>query len=225
MSNFLYNDISEQLEEKIHDMPVGAKLPSERTMAEEFGVSRNVLREALRVLSEKGIIEIHSGRGAFVADKQNEKLVSQLESILFENVNSLSDIEEVREAVELAVFEKAVERATDEDIQILEEIYGELELSKENPKKYNSADIRFHIQVANSTHNSVFPVLISALYNLTDKKLFRITELYPTRVNSGQREHRAIIDAIKKRDVNAARAVGQKHFNIKDILEGRIHKF
>ncbi len=224
MSNFLYNDISEQLEEKIHDLPVGAKLPSERTMAEEYGVSRNVLREALRVLSEKGIIEIHSGRGAYVADKQNEKLVSQLESILFENVNSLSDIEEVREAVELAVFEKAVERATQEDIRQLETIYEEMEASKSNPKKYNSGDIRFHIQLADSTHNSVFPVLISALYNLTDKKLFRITELYPSRVNSGQREHRAIIDAIKERDVETAKSVGRKHFNIKDILDGRINQ-
>lgn len=224
MSNFLYNDISEQLEEKIHDLPVGAKLPSERTMAEEYGVSRNVLREALRVLSEKGIIEIHSGRGAYVADKQNEKLVSQLESILFENVNSLSDIEEVREAVELAVFEKAVERATEEDIRQLETIYEEMEESKSNPKKYNSGDIRFHIQLANSTHNSVFPVLISALYNLTDKKLFRITELYPSRVNSGQREHRGIIDAIKRRDVDTVKNIGRKHFNIKDILDGRINK-
>lgn len=224
MSNFLYNDISEQLEEKIHDLSVGAKLPSERTMAEEYGVSRNVLREALRVLSEKGIIEIHSGRGAYVADKQNEKLVSQLESILFENVNSLSDIEEVREAVELAVLEKAVERATEEDIRQLETIYEEMEESKSNPKKYNSGDIRFHIQLANSTHNSVFPVLISALYNLTDKKLFRITELYPSRVNSGQREHRGIIDAIKKRDVDTVKNIGRKHFNIKDILDGRINK-
>ena len=106
----------------------------------------------------------------------------------------------------------------------LETIYEEMEASKSNPKKYNSGDIRFHIQLADSTHNSVFPVLISALYNLTDKKLFRITELYPSRVNSGQREHRAIIDAIKERDVETAKSVGRKHFNIKDILDGRINQ-
>lgn len=223
-SNYLYVDITEKLEDRIHELQVGEKLPSERNMAEEFGISRNVLREALRVLNEKGLIEIRPGKGAYVADKQNERLAKQLESILFDNSNSLTDIVEVRESVELAVFEKAVEKADAEDIDALEAIYEEMERNKQVIRKYNEADIRFHIQLARSTHNSVYPVLISALYNLTDKKLFRITELYPTRVNSGQKEHRAIIDAIRNRNVQAAKEVGRKHFNIKDIIAGRINK-
>lgn len=224
MTTFLYKNISEQLEAKIRELPVGQKLPSERNMAEEYGVSRNVLREALRVLNEKRLIEIQPGRGAYVADKKNEKLADRLESILFENKSGLIDIVEVRESLELSIFTKAVEKANTNNIKVLEKIYQLMEENKLNVKKYNEFDSQFHIQLAKCTQNSIFPILISTLYNITDKKLFRITELYPSRINSAQREHLDIINAIKTRDVKMAKDVAKIHFNIEDILSGKINK-
>jgi Transcriptional regulators len=223
MTNLIYNDISVQLEEKIRGMEVGEKLPSERTMAEMFGVSRNMLRESLRLLSEKGIIEIRPGKGVYVADKKDKKLVEQLESLLFDQENSLIDIVEARETLELAVLLKAVEKADREDIQTLEEIFKHMEEARNNVKVFNEHDIEFHVRLAKSTKNSMFPLLISTLYNLTDRKLFRLTELYPSRVVSAQREHRSIISAIRNRDMELAREVARKHFNIKDILDGKTH--
>ena len=68
MSNYLYTNIVEELEESIRSgkLSEGMKLPSERALAEEYGVSRNVVREAYKIMSEKGIVDIQIGKGAFV---------------------------------------------------------------------------------------------------------------------------------------------------------------
>lgn len=218
MATLLSDGISEKLEAKIRKMEVGEKLPSERNMAEEFGVSRNMLRESLRVLSDKGLIEILPGKGAYVSNKQDERLADHLESILFDNQNNLMDIVEVRGALEMEVCLKAVKVATEEDIRNLELLYEKMEANRTQVKKFNEYDMAFHLQIAKASHNSIYPSLLSALYNISERKIFRITELYPTRVDSAQKEHRALIEAIKAHDRKAAKAIASKHVNIQDIL-------
>jgi len=222
MADFLYKNVSNQLEETIKDIPVGTKLPSEREMAIEYGVSRNVLRESLRLLSEKGILNIMPGKGVYVAADEKQKFTNRLEDYLLRNDSSLTDIVEVRQTLELAVFQKAVERATDDDIKKLEKIYQKMEDNRNNISKFNESDMQFHICLAKCTKNSVYPIFINTFYQLTDKKLFMITQLYPIRVVSAQREHMALINAIKNRDIETAIKIGQKHFDISDILSGEI---
>lgn len=218
MATALSSEIGEMLEEKFSKMEVGEKLPSERKLAEELGVSRNMLRESLRVLNEKGLIDILPGKGAYVANKQNDKLADHLADMLFDEKGNLMDIVEVRKVLEMEVCLKAVKVASQEDINHLEEIYQKMETNRKNVRIFNEYDMKFHLQIARASHNSVYPKLIGALYNISDKKLFRITELYPTRVDSAQREHRGLIEAIKNRDRKAAKSIAHKHFNIKDIL-------
>ena len=98
-------------------MSVGEKLPSERTMVQEYGVSRNVLREALVLLGDRGLIEIRPGKGSYVTDKKNVRLVQHFERVLEEDRNSQMQVLEVRELLELAMFEKAALNATKEDIE------------------------------------------------------------------------------------------------------------
>ena len=92
MATLLSSEILEKLEGRIREMEVGEKFPSERKMAEEFGISRNMLRESLRVLSDKGLIEVIPGKGAYVSNRQDEKLADYLESVVFDNHNYLMDI-------------------------------------------------------------------------------------------------------------------------------------
>lgn len=218
MATLLSDGITEKLESKIKKMEVGEKLPSERNMAEEFGVSRNMLRESLRVLCDKGLIDILPGKGAYVSNKQDARLADHLESILFDNSNNLLDLVEVREVLEMEVCLKAVKVATEEDIRELEQIYDRMEDSRKQVTRFNECDMAFHLQIAKASHNSIYPPLLTALYNISERKVFRITELYPTRVDSAQREHKALIEAIRHRDRKAAKQVASKHFNIKDIL-------
>ena len=218
MATLLSNDIAECLEKKVRSMEVGEKLPSERKLAEELGVSRNMLRESLRALSDKGMIEILPGKGAYVSNKQEERLVDHLESILFDNQDNLQDIVEVRETLEMEVCLKAAKVADLTDIIDLEEIYEKMELYRTQVKIFNEYDMEFHLRIAKASHNSIYPSLLSALYNMSEKKLFKITELYPTRVDSAQKEHKALIEAIKEHDRKKVKSVALKHFNIKDIL-------
>lgn len=218
MATLLSDGITEKLESKIKKMEVGEKLPSERNMSEEFGVSRNMLRESLRVLCDKGLIDILPGKGAYVSNKQDARLADHLESILFDNSNNLLDLVEVREVLEMEVCLKAVKVATEEDIRELEQIYDRMEDSRKQVTRFNECDMAFHLQIAKASHNSIYPPLLTALYNISERKVFRITELYPTRVDSAQREHKALIEAIRNRDRKAAKQVASKHFNIKDIL-------
>ena len=78
--DYLYADIYKKLEEKIKNMEVGEKLPSERAMVQEYGVSRNVLREALVLLSERGLIEIRPGKGSYVTNQHKASLAKQFGS-------------------------------------------------------------------------------------------------------------------------------------------------
>ncbi len=218
MATLLSDEISERLAAEISRMEVGEKLPSERKIAEEYGVSRNMLRESLRVLSDKGLIEIIPGKGAYVSNKQDEKLVDYLERIVFENRNSLMDIVEVRSVLEMEVCLKAAKVATDADVSELEKIYLQMDGCRTNVRKFNECDMAFHLQIAKASHNSIYPILLSSLYTISERKLFMITEIYPTRVDSAQREHSALISAISNHDRKSTKAVASRHFDIQDIL-------
>ncbi len=218
MAILLSSEILEKLEGKIREMEVGEKFPSERKMAEEFGISRNMLRESLRVLSDKGLIEVIPGKGAYVSNRQDEKLADYLESVVFDNHNYLMDIVEVRSVLEMEVCLKAAKVATKEDICELEAIYEQMETYRKHVKKFNECDVAFHLQIAKASHNSIYPALLSSLYAISERKFFMITEIYPTRVDSAQKEHKALIEAIRDQDRKSIKAIAGKHFDIQDIL-------
>ena len=145
--DYLYTDIYKKLEERIKGMSVGEKLPSERTMVQEYGVSRNVLREALVLLGDRGLIEIRPGKGSYVTDKKNARLVQHFERLLDEDRDSQMQVLEVRELLELAMFEKAALNATKEDIAAMEEIYEMMERHLGEKNGYGSLDLKLHMPI------------------------------------------------------------------------------
>ena len=219
MAENLYVDLVAELENKIAGMAVGEKLNSERVLAEEFGVSRHVVREALRVLEEKGMIDICQGRGAFVTDHKEDKLAQQLKMMIGHSNQTLQDIMEVRQALELAVFEKAVARAEMEDIRKLEQIYAQMEQNRQNPQAYIQGDIAFHNQMAVATHNPIFQILISAFYAAGGGEYFSLTKIFPEALQDAQVEHHKMIEAIKTRNVQMILEAGREHFNITKYVE------
>ncbi len=211
---YLYADIYKRLEEKIKNMSAGDKLPSERAMAQEYGVSRNVLREALVLLSDRGLIEIRPGKGSYVTAQHNESIAKQFEGVLDERRHSQMQVMEVRELLELAIFEKAAVNANEEDIRAMEQIYEEMEKKISEKNGYGELDFKLHIQIAKATHNEVFPVLVETLYGSIGERLMLMEELFPEAMKSVHRDHLGIIDAIKRRDVKAVRRIGKRHFDI-----------
>lgn len=224
MADFLYNNIAQQIEQEIRGLPEGTKLPSERDMASKYGVSRNVLREALRLLSEKGLLTSQPGRGVYVANASGDKFADRLEEMLLRSDSCLADIVEVREALELSVVEKAIQKANEEDLRDLMHLYQKMENARSDTQEYNRLDQQFHIRLSKCTHNTIYPILISAFFQMTDEKLFLLTQLFPSRIDSAQREHLGLIEAMRNHDQEAGLAIARRHFNINDILTGEIRK-
>lgn len=222
MSKFLYDDVSTQIENAIMKMSTGDKLPSERILAVKYGVSRNVLREALRSLSEKGLLEIRPSKGIYVANLENEKIVGRLETMLLKNPsnyrNNFIDIVEARTTLEMAVFEIASERATEEDLKSIDELLLEMGRCKNDVEKFSKYDLLFHLKIAEATHNSVFPVLVKTLCEMTGKQMFMFILLNPDKLDKVHREHLEIVEAIKNKDKESIHKAGRHHFNIRDMI-------
>ncbi len=193
-------------------------------LATQYGVSRNVLREALRSLSEKGLLEIKPGKGIYVANLENEKVVSRLETMLLKNQSnyreSFIDIVEARTMLELDVFELASERAVDDDFKSIEKVCRKMEQCVGDVDMFNRFDLQFHLRLAEATHNSVFPVLVNTLFEMTGKQMFMFIRLNPERMQDVQREHMEILEAIKSRDKSRIAKAALRHFNVTEIIYG-----
>lgn len=212
--DYLYADIYKKLEERIKNLSVGEKLPSERAMVQEYGVSRNVLREALVLLSERGIIEIRPGKGSYVTNKQKASLAKHFDSFLEKDRESQMQVLEVREIVELAMFEKAALNANENDIRLMEEIYEQMDQNQNVNEGYGDLDLKLHMQIARATHNDIFPILVRTLYESSGQKIILIEDMFPEAMKSIHRDHLGIIEAIKRRDVKAVKKVGKRHFDV-----------
>jgi len=224
MSEFLYENIATQIEGTIKLMSTGDKLPSERTLSVQYGVSRNVLREALRSLSEKGLLEIKPGKGIYVADLENEKVVSRLETMLLKNQtnyrNSFIDIVEARTMLELDVFEIASERANDKDLLSISNVVRKMEQCNGDVDLFNHFDLQFHLRLADATHNSVFPILVNTLFEMTGKQMFMFIRLNPDKMLNVQVEHMEILEAIKSKNKSRIAKAARRHFNVTEIIYG-----
>lgn len=216
MGKVLYTNIVDDLENKIKtgELSDGAKLPSERVMAEKYSVSRNVVREAYKVLSEKGLVDIQMGKGAYVCIPKDNVLTTKLEeAITISKSSTLEEILEVREILETAVAKKAVSMATKENIRNLELIYDRMEQAIGDNSLFAEEDTNFHIELAKCTGNSTLVLLINTFNNISDKKLYKLNALYSNRFLKAQKEHKDIIEAIKDRDEARMMLAIDSHIN------------
>ncbi|NLB71817.1 MAG: FadR family transcriptional regulator [Chloroflexi bacterium] len=201
----MYEEIIKQIEDMINsgEMLPGDKLPSERDLAQRLNVSRTTLAQALRVLEADGILVVRSGSGRFIRrSNQTEYSESVLGTLKRE---AIVDLLEVREVIEKKTVELACTRATEEDLQ---------EIEKWVVKNGNyTADISFHISIAQASHNDVFYNIMKSsmnlLYNTREYSLLRSRSL-----DDIHGEHFEIFDAIRMRDQERASAKIARHIHL-----------
>ena len=169
----IFQDVVDQIQEAIldGDLKTGDTLPPERELREMFKVSRGTLREALRVLEQKGLIEIKLGvSGGAVVKKLSIQEVSQSLDLLirYQRV-SLRHLAEFREGVEGLVAGLAVERATPEDVSALKELVREAESHLTNKASGWDAVIRldneFHMKMARIAGNPIYELVLRIIYD------------------------------------------------------------
>ena len=196
----------------------GDRLPPERELAVEFGVSRPSLREAIQKLASKGMVTSRQGGGTYVTDALESTFFDPWQDMMGSYPNLREDMLEFRRMLEGQAAEWAAERATDADLQRLDQSFNALQSSFEgdDTAKRSDADIAFHQAVGEAAHNALLGHLSSALLRLMhDNIRLNLGELksVPAAGALLKTQHAAIYDAIVARKPQAARTAAETHID------------
>jgi GntR family transcriptional repressor for pyruvate dehydrogenase complex len=180
------------------------KLPSEQALANEFGVSRNVIREAYKSLMERGLVAVKQGKGTFVTSP-NLSLVSQALNRFIQGTerNSYANLYEIRRVLEVTSAKLAAKRANNEDLVAMEKAIETMKKKVSFGEEWAKADLTFHIALAKATHNPLFSALLEPIASQLLEAFvlgYRATDA----VESGVKYHQQIIGKIRTRDVKGA---------------------
>jgi len=209
----LYEKIVTQIEARIvaGDLKVGDRLPSENELAEQFAVSRTAVREAVKTLREKGLIEIRPGRGTYVTSPTTGGMRQSLDLLMkFGSTDGSSNLMEVREILECEIAALAATRMTEEYIAAMQEAYGVMETASDNADLFVEADLDFHLALAEATQNPLIPALMDTIIDLLREQRKR-TALVEGGLQRGQSHHKKILEAVMQRDPQAARLAMRNH--------------
>jgi DNA-binding FadR family transcriptional regulator len=192
----------------------GDRLPSERELCQRFGVSRVTVREALRVLEATGLLTIRVGAhgGAFLTSPTTERLSEGLADLISVSTLTAANVTEARIIVELGILPLAVERATGEDIAALFEMVDDAEQELEAGAYDVEMSAAFHIRVAQCTHNPAIAMLVQSFHGPLLMSLAEAHQSAPMS-SRGIDEHRKLSQAIKDRDLAAAREIATTHLD------------
>ena len=181
----------------------GERLPSERELCERLGVSRTVVREAIKMLRASGLVKVRLGVGTFIAEEPANVLEGTLNYADDQEARKISDLQQVREVLEPAAAALAAQNATSEDIEQIEQAILTMERSMLNGYRYVEADKAFHLALAEATHNSIFVIFVNSIVDL----LQEVMRLAIDSPGAGERSsvyHRRILEAIIARDADEA---------------------
>jgi GntR family transcriptional repressor for pyruvate dehydrogenase complex len=214
-SERLYEQIVSQIEQRIEkgELKVGDQLPSERELAEQFAVSRTAVREAVKALREKGLVEILAGRGTFITNGTTDKIRNSLDLLMkFGATNGAANLVEVRGILEPEIAAIAAMRITDEYIAAMQDAVNIMEVAtaSNNSDAFVEADLDFHLALAEATQNPIIPALIDSVIDMLREQRKR-TGNVSGGLARGQYHHKIILDAVIKRDPDAARRAMQNH--------------
>jgi GntR family transcriptional repressor for pyruvate dehydrogenase complex len=209
----LYEQIVSQIEERIvaGELKVGDQLPSENELAKQFAVSRTAVREAIKALREKRLVEIRPGRGTFITNGMPDAMRHSLGLLMkFGSVNGFSNLVEVREILEPEIAALAATRITEEYITAMREAVEIMDTALDNVDVFVEADLDFHLALAEATQNPIIPILVDSIIDLLRKHRKRIG-LVNGGLQRGQFHHKQILEAVMRRDSKAARQAMQDH--------------
>lgn len=217
--NRIYQDVVDQVEEAILNgkLNVGDTLPPERDLMEKFETSRGTLREALRVLEQKGLIEIRLGTngGAVIKGLTTEKISENLALLIRFQQVSLEHLAEFREGVEGNVVALAARRATPSDIQQLRLLLEEARLYKENGISQQDAFIRvdehLHQTLARISRNPMYTSILQTLHENIHPYFESFLPREPHVIEENFSDLCDIVQAVENGDAKRARQLAQRH--------------
>ena len=209
-----YEEVVEQIKQAVYDgkMVIGDKLPSENEMVQQFGVSRSVVREALRSLEQIGLVEVRQGAsgGTFVGDKSIGKMTEVFTVMLNLDRFRIEHVYQVAHSIETTAAELAAINAGPNDLALLEQnLLDHYRL--ESPAE-DRPTLGFHTALAKASGNPLLETLVNVLINVVRRN----PVLYPSQLDfpeESNQDHVAILEAVKKHDGPEARRLMSEHLH------------
>jgi DNA-binding FadR family transcriptional regulator len=183
---------------------IGAKLSSEAALAQQYGVSRSVVREALRSCNALGLTMTKTGRGTFV-------VASRVAKDLVLGQYSALDLTEARPHIEVPAAGLAAERRTPEELEALRDIVAAMS-TEDDPESWVSLDSSFHAAIARASHNKVFENVVGDIRDALAHQSETLN-MVADRQHASDREHQRILAAIESGNAADARAAMQDHLH------------
>ncbi len=209
----VYEQITEQIEQRIlkGELRSGDRLPTERELAEQFQASRTAVREAMKTLAQKGLVDMRPGRGTIVIDGTSRAMRHSLGLMMrVGQISGSENLVEVREILEPEIAALAATRATAEHIAALQEAVTIMDASLDDADTYIAADNDFHRALAKATQNELILTFVDSIVYLLSEQRKHIFSVGGGSAR-GQIYHKLLLDTILRRDPEAARAAMRGH--------------
>ncbi|MCZ2108762.1 MAG: FadR family transcriptional regulator [Dehalococcoidia bacterium] len=192
-------------------LSVGDRLPSERELGEQFGVSRTVIREAVRALVAKGVIEVRSGSGLRVAAVEAAAVSEAMSLFIRSGSVDFEKVHEVRAWLETHIAELAAQRVTEADIERLRTLHRRMREESQDVEAAARDDLEFHRVLAAATGNEIYPLLMDSIGSA-------LIEIRRQNLGSGAMsmtldQHEAVLDRVAAHDSRGARQAMQDHLD------------
>jgi GntR family transcriptional repressor for pyruvate dehydrogenase complex len=205
----------------------GASLPAERALAQDFGVSRGSVREAIRILEHVGVLEVHTGRGTYVAEAGASKAaLARAEAAVLGDESPL-DVLVARKALEPVCAEHAAAQRSPADLVLLRQNLTEHKEALSEGADTADIDLSFHLLVAAASRNTVLVLLLEKLVDIMRQRLWH--DLKRRSVTGSGRgdlyfsQHLSVLNAIEARDFSEARS--RMHSHLISVEEGIVSQF
>lgn len=215
----LGQEIVKMIEENILNKRLlpGQKLPTEKELCEMFGVSRTALREAMQMLSARGLVSIRKGSGIYVNDFSEEDASKNMS--LFLELNFDKDyalhLVHVRQIIEPENARLAARNRSEEDLLILEKNLAEFSDENISAERHAQLDLEFHQKIADATGNPVLSLITTPLFNLLPRiKAMIIEVIKHNKIQNAMNYHQLIFDKIKAQDEAGACQAMKDHLVI-----------
>ncbi len=223
--------LSKTVEEEIvaairaNGLTPGTRLPTEHELCAQFGVSRTVLREALRMLSARGLVTIEKGRGIFVSQITADTIVNSLQLYLStrSGLDSAFDLVHARQVLEPPVAALAALNHTDQEAEALKEAFSKMKKGEEDLAELPHLDMAFHLAVAKASGNPLFPLLLKPIHQLMQQIVPSVYETVAEAKEVAMAWHAQILDAILRRDANAASEAMARHLEFSEEHTRQVH--
>ncbi len=214
--------ITEEIVQQIKDLiaqgkvTAGDKLPAEREMARQLGVSRPTLREALQILEHAGMLSIHQGDGTYVRDVGEQSLGDPLRAIIRDSEERIVELAEFRTAIETWAAASAAERIQEADLEELRRIVGLMREGIEKRTPIHHLDAEFHLVLARATRNGIYYHVANTIFYLfAEVTKLSHEQIYTTEKDQWDlfHEHEGIYEALREGDGQKAAAMMNLHLH------------